>query len=126
MRLRTAGVDLTSSFTTSAVITAVIAFSMQDTLGNILGGIVLQLDDSVGVGDWVRVDEVSGRIVDIRWRHTAIETRNRETVIVPNSWLMKNRFTASVRATTVRSAGVAGCGSTSTSTAHRRKSAGCS
>jgi small-conductance mechanosensitive channel len=91
--LRTAGVDPTSLFTTSAVITAVIAFSMQDTLGNILGGIVLQLDDSVEVGDWVRVDEVSGRIVDIRWRHTAIETRNRETVIVPNSWLMKNRFT---------------------------------
>lgn len=91
--LRLAGVDPTHLFTTSAVITAVIAFSMQDTLGNVLGGLVLQLDDSVDVGDWVKLDDVSGRVVDIRWRHTAIETRNRETVIVPNSWLMKNRFT---------------------------------
>ncbi len=91
--LRMTGVDPTSLFTTSAVITAVVAFSMQDTLGNLLGGVVLQLDDSLTVGDWVKVDDVSGRVTDIRWRHTAIETRNRETIIVPNSWLMKNRFT---------------------------------
>ncbi len=91
--LRLTGVDPTSLFTTSAVITAVIAFSMQDTLGNLLGGVVLQLDDSITVGDWVKLDDVSGRVTDIRWRHTAIETRNRETIIVPNSWLMKNRFT---------------------------------
>ena len=91
--LRMAGVDLASLVTTSAVLTAVLAFSMQETLGNILGGIVLQLDQSIRVGDWVKIDDVSGRVVEIRWRHTAIETRNRETVVVPNGWLMKNRFT---------------------------------
>lgn len=90
--LRLEGVDLTSIVATSAVITGVIAFSMQDTLGNILGGLVLQLDRSIRLGDWVRIDDVNGRVVDIRWRFTAIETRNRETVVVPNSQLMKNRF----------------------------------
>lgn len=87
-----AGLDLKSLLATSAVITAVLAFSMQDTLGNILGGVVLQLDDSVRVGDWVVIDGVSGQVVDVRWRHTAVETRNRETVIIPNGWLVKNRF----------------------------------
>lgn len=91
--LHVVGVDLGSLVTTSAVITAVVAFAMQDTLGNVLGGVVLQLDDSVRVGDWVKVDDISGQVVDIRWRHTAIETRNRETVVVPNGWLVKNRFT---------------------------------
>lgn len=90
---RMAGVELGSLLATSAVITAVLAFSMKDTLGNVLGGVVLQLDQSIRVGDWVRVDDVSGRVVEIRWRHTAVETRNRETVVVPNSWLMTNRFT---------------------------------
>jgi len=90
--LRLAGVDLASLVTTSAVITAVLAFSMQETLGNILGGVVLQLDQSIRVGDWVKIDDLGGRVVEIRWRHTAIETRNRETVVVPNGWLMKNRF----------------------------------
>ena len=88
-----AGFDLKSLLATSAVITAVLAFSMQDTLGNILGGVVLQLDSSLRVGDWVKIDDVSGQVVDVRWRHTAIETRNRETVVIPNGWLVKNRFT---------------------------------
>ena len=91
--LRLAGVDLGSLITTSAVITAVVAFSMQETLGNILGGVVLQLDQSMRVGDWVKLEDTSGRVVEIRWRYTAIETRNRETVVIPNGWLMKNRFT---------------------------------
>jgi small-conductance mechanosensitive channel len=91
--LRLSGVDLASLVTTSAIITGVLAFSMQETLGNVLGGVVLQLDRSISVGDWMRVEQVSGRVVEIGWRHTAIETRDRETVIVPNGWLMKNRFT---------------------------------
>jgi small-conductance mechanosensitive channel len=90
--LRMAGVDLGSLVATSAVITAVLAFAMQDTLGNVLGGLVLQLDRSVRVGDWMRVEQVNGRVVEIGWRHTAIQTRDRETVIVPNGWLVKNRF----------------------------------
>ncbi|MCB1628564.1 MAG: mechanosensitive ion channel [Xanthomonadales bacterium] len=91
--LHGAGLDLGSLLATSAVITAVLAFSMQDTLGNVLGGVVLQLDDSLRVGDWVRIDNISGRVVDVRWRHTAVETRDRETVIIPNGWMVKNRFT---------------------------------
>jgi len=90
--LHGAGLDPGSLLTTSAVITAVLAFSMQDTLGNVLGGIVLQLDSSVKVGDWVVIDSVSGQVVDVGWRHTAVETRNRETAIIPNGWLVKNRF----------------------------------
>lgn len=93
MWLRLAGVDPTGLVTTSAVITGLIAFSMQDTLGNVLGGVVLQLDRSLRVGDWLRVEDVSGRVVEITWRHTAIETRNRETVVIPNGWMLKNRFT---------------------------------
>lgn len=91
--LRLSGVDLGSLIATSAVITGVVAFSMQETLGNILGGVVLQLDNSIRVGDWVKVDETSGLVVEIRWRYTAVETRNRETVVIPNGWLVKNRFT---------------------------------
>lgn len=93
LRLRYAGLDLGSLVATSAVITAIIAFSMQDTLGNILGGIALQLDDSIHIGDWIKVDDVSGRVVEVHWRHTAVRTRNGEVVILPNSLLMKSKFT---------------------------------
>ena len=92
VRLRYAGLDLGSILATSAIITAVVAFSMQDTLGNILGGLALQLDNSVEIGDWIKVDDISGRVVDIRWRSTLVETRDWETVVFPNSQLMKNKF----------------------------------
>jgi small-conductance mechanosensitive channel/CRP-like cAMP-binding protein len=91
-QLRAAGVDLSSIVTTSAILTAVIAFAMQDTLGNLLGGLALQADNSVQVGDWVQLDTLVGRVRDIRWRSTLIETRNWETVVIPNSQLMKSRF----------------------------------
>ncbi|HVL35644.1 MAG TPA: mechanosensitive ion channel family protein [Burkholderiales bacterium] len=91
LQLRGAGMDLGSLVTTSAILTAVLAFSMQDTLGNVLGGIAIQLDNSVQVGDWIRVDDLTGRVRDIRWRSTLIETRNWETVVIPNSMLMKSR-----------------------------------
>ncbi|MFA6971775.1 MAG: mechanosensitive ion channel family protein [Gallionella sp.] len=92
VRLRYAGLDLGSIIATSAMITAVVAFSMQDTLGNILGGLALQLDNSIEIGDWIKVEDVVGRVVDIRWRSTLVETRNWETVVFPNSQLMKNKF----------------------------------
>lgn len=92
VRLRYAGLELGSILATSAMITAVVAFAMQDTLGNILGGLALQLDNSVGVGDWIKVDDIVGKVVDIRWRSTLVETRNWETVVIPNSQLMKNKF----------------------------------
>jgi small-conductance mechanosensitive channel/CRP-like cAMP-binding protein len=91
-QLRGAGVDLSSIVTTSAILTAVIAFAMQDTLGNLLGGLALQADNSLQVGDWVQIESLVGRVRDIRWRSTLIETRNWETVVIPNSQLMKSRF----------------------------------
>lgn len=87
------GVALSGLFATSAVVTAVVGLSLQDTLGNTIGGLALQTDGSVRVGDWIKVGEVVGRVTEIRWRYTAVETRNWETVLLPNSVLMKGPVT---------------------------------
>lgn len=93
VRLRMAGLDLTGIVATSAVITAIVAFSMQETLGNILGGLALEFDSVFEVGDWVRVDDVCGRVADIRWRSISIETSDWETVVIPNSQLVRSKLT---------------------------------
>jgi CRP-like cAMP-binding protein len=92
VRLRYAGLELSQIVTTSALLTAVLAFAMQDTLGNLLGGLVLQLDSSLKIGDWVRIDDIEGQIIDIHWRSTSVQTRNWDTVVIPNSHIMRNRF----------------------------------
>lgn len=89
--LRVAGLDLSGLVTTSAVITGVVAFSMQETLGNILGGLALQLDNSVRIGDWIKIDDVRGRVVEVHWRHTAVCTNNGDLIVIPNSVLMKSK-----------------------------------
>jgi small-conductance mechanosensitive channel/CRP-like cAMP-binding protein len=86
-----AGLNLSGLIATSAVLTAVIGLAFQDTLGNVVGGLALQLDESVGVGDWIKVGDVTGKVTVVRWRYTAVETRNWETVILPNSLLVKGQ-----------------------------------
>ncbi|HEX7476175.1 MAG TPA: mechanosensitive ion channel domain-containing protein, partial [Polyangiales bacterium] len=94
-----AGVNLSGIVATGAVLTAVIGLALQDTLGNVVGGLSLQLDATIREDDWIRVQEVTGRVVEIRWRSTSIETRNWETVILPNSLLTKTQVTVLGRRT---------------------------
>ncbi|MBA3393395.1 MAG: mechanosensitive ion channel, partial [Deltaproteobacteria bacterium] len=89
-----AGFSVAGLITTSAVLTAVIGFSLQDTLGNVMGGLSVQLDKSIKVGDWVEVaGGATGRVSEIRWRYTAIETRDWDTVIIPNGAIVKSQIT---------------------------------
>lgn len=87
--LHRSGVHLSGIIATSAVVTVVLGLSLQATLGNVLGGIALQLDDSIRVGDWVQLTNgQQGKVTAIRWRHTVVETRNWDTIVVPNASLL--------------------------------------
>ena len=96
-RLNAVGVNLASLITTSAVVTGALAFSAQETLGNLWGGIAIQLEKTCRIGDWVRIDNVTGQVVSIRWRYMAIATITNETIVIPNSSVMKNRITVVAR-----------------------------
>jgi len=88
--LSTANVNVSGLITASAVVTAVIGFSLQDTLGNVMGGVAIQLERTIAVGDWIKVDHHVGMVKEIRWRQTSIETGDWDTIVIPNSVLMKN------------------------------------
>lgn len=91
------GLDASSALVSGAVVSAVLALSLQSTLGNILGGVALQLDGSIKEGDWVALDAIPpsrfGRVRAVRWRHTVVELRDCSTVIVPNALLLANSIT---------------------------------
>jgi small-conductance mechanosensitive channel len=83
------GFSASSVVTTSAIASGILALGMQTTLGNIVGGLALQVDGSIHVGDWIQLaDGTQGRVAAIRWRHTVVETRNWDTLIVPNANLL--------------------------------------
>jgi small-conductance mechanosensitive channel/CRP-like cAMP-binding protein len=76
--------DIASLITTSAVLTAVVGLALQSTISNLFAGIVLNMDRTLSVGDWVQVGQRTGRIAQIRWRSTVLRTRDGNTVIIPN------------------------------------------
>jgi small-conductance mechanosensitive channel/CRP-like cAMP-binding protein len=89
-----AGMNLSSVIATSAIVSGVLALSLQATLGNILGGVALQLDGSIHVGDWIALESgKQGKVREIHWRHTVVETRDWDTIIVPNSALLAGNIT---------------------------------
>jgi small-conductance mechanosensitive channel/CRP-like cAMP-binding protein len=93
--LSRSGVNLLSIITTSAVLTAVIGLALQDTLGNLMSGIALQLEHSIAIGDWIKLEDKGqvGKVREIRWRSTLIETRNGDLVIIPNALITKGVIT---------------------------------
>ena len=87
-------IDLTGAIGIGAVASAVLAIGMQQTIGNILGGVALQLDGSIHEGDWIQLENgKQGKVRAIRWRHTLVETRDWTTIVVPNTSLLGSNIT---------------------------------
>ena len=95
--LHRAGVNLLPLVTTSAVLTAVIGLAFQDTLGNVISGLAIQMESTLSPGDWVTVNELSGQVAEIRWRSVVLITRNDDMVVLPHSLLAKAVITNSSR-----------------------------
>lgn len=88
------GLDPQGALVSGAVVSAVLAISLQSTLGNLLGGVALQIDGSVHEGDWIQLENgKQGKVRAVRWRHTVIETRDWSTIVVPNSVLLQGSIT---------------------------------
>ena len=92
------GANLSGIMATSAVVTAVVAFSLQDTLGNIIGGMVLHLENAFMPGDRIKIEGNEGIVREIRWRQTTLETPAGDLIIIPNIIVMKNPVTILGRA----------------------------
>ncbi len=77
--------DVTPLFTTSAIISLVLGFAMQDTLSNLFTGLSIHFEKSVQIGHWVRIGEHEGRVVGVTWRAINVRTFDGDYVIIPNS-----------------------------------------
>ncbi len=94
-------VDVTKVFTASVLTTAVIGLALQETLGNIMAGLALQLERDLEVGDWVKIDDkITGRIREVRWRATTVVTKNGDLVMIPNGVIARSLITNFSRPTT--------------------------
>lgn len=76
--------DLAGLATALGVSSIVIALALQDTLGSIMSGIALLFERPFVVGDWLKVGDVVGQVIDINWRAVRLQTLEKEMVIIPH------------------------------------------
>ena len=70
-----------------------VAFALQNTLGNIFGGVSLIVDRSVTVDDYIKLDDgTEGFVLDIGLRSTKIKSRDGDLIILPNGKLADSKI----------------------------------
>jgi len=84
--------DLRTLLGGGALLAAVIGLALQDTLGNLISGIALHMEDSFEVGDVIKSGDFMGRVEDVSWRATKIRTYNNDVAMLPNSLLARDRL----------------------------------
>lgn len=67
-----------------------LSLGLQDTLSNLIGGVLITFMRIVTPGDNIQVGTHKGVVQDINWRQTRIKNRLGETVIIPNSVISRN------------------------------------
>ncbi|POF38822.1 mechanosensitive ion channel protein MscS [Pseudomonas laurylsulfativorans] len=77
---------------TSGVVAIVVGLALQSTLSDVFCGIVLNTTKPYQVDDWVSIDGVEGKVLDIDWRATHLLTSAGSTAVVPNSVAAKAKI----------------------------------
>ena len=76
-----------SILASSAIAAAVIGFAAQQTIGNVIAGVMLAVTQPIRIGDRVSFEDHSGVVEDIRLTHTFLQTGADARIIVPNGKL---------------------------------------
>ncbi|MGL3608254.1 mechanosensitive ion channel family protein [Rhizobium sp. G187] len=79
--------DITNLLATSAIVSLVLGFALQNTLGNLFSGLSLELERPLRVGDFIRKGPVEGEVVALKWRSIFLRTPDGSSVVLPNSTL---------------------------------------
>lgn len=80
-------VDLTGLLAALGVSSLIISLALQPTLSGLASGLLLLADKPFDPGDWIKVEDLEGEVVDISWRTSQIKNRQGDIVVVPNSTL---------------------------------------
>lgn len=85
--LKIAGIDLT---TILAAVAFGIGFALRDLIMNFLAGIMILINRQFSIGDFIKVGDVTGKVVEIQSRATILKATDGTKIILPNSEIFSN------------------------------------
>jgi small-conductance mechanosensitive channel/CRP-like cAMP-binding protein len=87
------GVDVAALVATSAALSIVLGFALQETLANLFAGLALMLERPFEPGDWIQMGDLIGRVQEVSWRAVRLKLiRQEDYLIVPNSVVAKSQI----------------------------------
>ncbi|WP_142661302.1 mechanosensitive ion channel family protein [Paracoccus laeviglucosivorans] len=96
------GVNITPLFALIGGASFILAFAMQQTLGNLASGLMIMVNRPFDEGDSVDIGGVSGTVRDVSIVSTTVITPDNQIVVVPNSSVWGNVITNSTASETRR------------------------
>ncbi|WP_109476255.1 mechanosensitive ion channel family protein [Paraburkholderia sp. C35] len=91
---------------TSGALALVLGLAIQSTLSDVFAGIVINTTEPYEVGNWVSIDGVEGKVMEMNWRATHLLTSQGAVVIVPNAIAAKTKIINSSRPTALHGVSV--------------------
>jgi small-conductance mechanosensitive channel len=85
------GANVGGLFTALGITSIVLGLTLQNSVGQIISGLLLLFEQPFKIGDWVDVTSTRGRVVEVNWRATHIDTGG-ALHIIPNSVLAAASF----------------------------------
>ena len=77
---------ITSLLATSGVVAMIIGLAIQMNISNVFSGIAINIELPFRINDWVKIGSLDeGKVIDITWRTTRIQTREDSILSIPNS-----------------------------------------
>jgi small-conductance mechanosensitive channel len=78
---------------TSGALAIIVGLALQSTLSDVFSGIVLNTTKPYKIDDWIAIDGTEGRVTDIDWRATFLQTSQGSMIVIPNSMAAKAKIT---------------------------------
>ena len=85
------GANVGGLFTALGITSIVLGLTLQNSVGQIISGLLLLFEQPFQIGDWVDTPSARGRVVEVNWRATHIDTGS-GLQIIPNSVLAGASF----------------------------------
>jgi small-conductance mechanosensitive channel len=84
------GQPISTFLATSGVLAIILGLALQNTLGDVLAGLAINIERPFGAGDWIAVgDQALGRVIQVNWRATRLKTWSNDMMVIPNSIVTK-------------------------------------
>ncbi|MCO6495176.1 MAG: mechanosensitive ion channel [Bacteroidetes bacterium] len=89
--LQLVNIELKHFFTSISIIAAAIAILSKDYISNAINGMTLMFNTNIEIGDFVKIDEQKGRIINLSLMNVQLQSEEGDLVLIPNNIVLNTQ-----------------------------------